>query len=234
MVDFAERLKTDPELAVEGRGAEGGTARPSRHAGMDGEPVAGDEDGLARGDRRRRAASCASAIVVDDATTRPAARDRAGAAGSGSTSRSSASCYYVVDNYRSEVSALIESTIAKWDGPSTARLMELQVGRDLQFIRINGTVVGCIVGVLDPRLHAVAVAGRGHARRSPRAPGDRSALIVRLSIAATTGPPRVSTWSIAIKRRVPTRRTGTSPGTQPRPGPHRRRIRRRRSRRIWA
>ena len=63
--------------------------------------------------------------------------------------------YYVVDNYRSEVSGLIESTIAKWDGPSTARLMELQVGRDLQFIRINGTIVGGLVGVL---IHAVSLA----------------------------------------------------------------------------
>jgi uncharacterized membrane-anchored protein YjiN (DUF445 family) len=54
---------------------------------------------------------------------------------------------YVVENYRSEVSALIESTIAKWDGPSTARTLELQVGRDLQFIRINGTIVGCLAGL---------------------------------------------------------------------------------------
>jgi uncharacterized membrane-anchored protein YjiN (DUF445 family) len=60
---------------------------------------------------------------------------------------------YVVDNYRSEVSALIESTIAKWDGPSTARTLELQVGRDLQFIRINGTIVGCLAGL---GIHAIS------------------------------------------------------------------------------
>ena len=55
---------------------------------------------------------------------------------------------YVVENYRSEVSSLIESTIARWDGEETARKMELQVGRDLQFIRINGTLVGGLAGLL--------------------------------------------------------------------------------------
>jgi uncharacterized membrane-anchored protein YjiN (DUF445 family) len=55
---------------------------------------------------------------------------------------------YIVENYRSEVSKLIESTVARWDGESTSRKMELQVGRDLQFIRINGTIVGGLAGVL--------------------------------------------------------------------------------------
>ncbi|MCU1394410.1 MAG: hypothetical protein JWM34_2838 [Ilumatobacteraceae bacterium] len=55
---------------------------------------------------------------------------------------------YVVENYRSEVSALIESTVARWDGESTSRKMELQVGRDLQFIRINGTIVGGLAGLI--------------------------------------------------------------------------------------
>ncbi|HUF97814.1 MAG TPA: DUF445 domain-containing protein [Ilumatobacter sp.] len=60
---------------------------------------------------------------------------------------------YVVDNYRSEVSHLIASTVERWDGESTARKMELQVGRDLQFIRINGTIVGGIAGVV---IHALS------------------------------------------------------------------------------
>jgi uncharacterized membrane-anchored protein YjiN (DUF445 family) len=60
---------------------------------------------------------------------------------------------YLVDHYRSEVSDLIASTVERWDGESTARRMELQVGRDLQFIRINGTLVGGLAGVA---IHAVA------------------------------------------------------------------------------
>jgi uncharacterized membrane-anchored protein YjiN (DUF445 family) len=55
---------------------------------------------------------------------------------------------YVVDHYRGEVSDIISSTVAKWDGKATAERLELQVGRDLQFIRINGTLVGGLAGVL--------------------------------------------------------------------------------------
>ena len=55
---------------------------------------------------------------------------------------------YVVDNYRSQVSHLISSTVERWDGRETADKLELQVGRDLQFIRINGTVVGGLAGLL--------------------------------------------------------------------------------------
>ncbi|NNE11932.1 MAG: DUF445 domain-containing protein, partial [Ilumatobacter sp.] len=60
---------------------------------------------------------------------------------------------YVLDRYRSEVSELIAGTVQRWDGESTARRMELQVGRDLQFIRINGTLVGGLAGIA---IHAFA------------------------------------------------------------------------------
>jgi uncharacterized membrane-anchored protein YjiN (DUF445 family) len=60
---------------------------------------------------------------------------------------------YVVDHYRSEITTLIESTVARWDAPTTSRRLELQVGRDLQFVRINGTLVGGLAGVL---IHAVS------------------------------------------------------------------------------
>lgn len=55
---------------------------------------------------------------------------------------------YVLDQYRDEVSDLISGTVARWDADDASRRIELQVGRDLQFIRINGTVVGGLVGVL--------------------------------------------------------------------------------------
>jgi uncharacterized membrane-anchored protein YjiN (DUF445 family) len=47
-----------------------------------------------------------------------------------------------------EVSSLIETTVERWDADETSRRLELQVGRDLQFIRINGTIVGSLVGLL--------------------------------------------------------------------------------------
>ncbi len=59
---------------------------------------------------------------------------------------------HLVANYRTEVSEIIASTVAKWDADATATKLELQVGRDLQFIRINGTIVGGLAGFV---IHAV-------------------------------------------------------------------------------
>jgi uncharacterized membrane-anchored protein YjiN (DUF445 family) len=59
---------------------------------------------------------------------------------------------YAVEQARGEVSQLIATTVAQWDATATSRKIELQIGRDLQFIRINGTLVGGLVGVL---LHAL-------------------------------------------------------------------------------
>ena len=50
--------------------------------------------------------------------------------------------------YSDDIAGLISSTVARWDAADTGRRLELQVGRDLQFIRVNGTVVGSLVGVL--------------------------------------------------------------------------------------
>jgi uncharacterized membrane-anchored protein YjiN (DUF445 family) len=55
---------------------------------------------------------------------------------------------FVVGRYGKEVTAVITHTIERWDGKEAAERIELHVGRDLQFIRINGTIVGGLVGVL--------------------------------------------------------------------------------------
>jgi uncharacterized membrane-anchored protein YjiN (DUF445 family) len=55
---------------------------------------------------------------------------------------------YVVTRYAPEITTLISDTVKRWDGPETSRKIELQVGRDLQFIRINGTVVGALAGLI--------------------------------------------------------------------------------------
>ncbi|WP_231123892.1 DUF445 domain-containing protein [Nocardioides sambongensis] len=62
---------------------------------------------------------------------------------------------FAVDRYGAELTAVITHTIEQWDGKEAARRIELHVGRDLQFIRINGTIVGGLVGVL---IHTVALA----------------------------------------------------------------------------
>ena len=61
---------------------------------------------------------------------------------------------FAVDRYGAEVTAIITHTIERWDGKEAAERIELHVGRDLQFIRINGTIVGGLVGVL---IHTIAV-----------------------------------------------------------------------------
>ena len=55
---------------------------------------------------------------------------------------------YLARNHARSITGIIDETIARWDGEATSRKIELQVGRDLQFIRINGTVVGALAGLL--------------------------------------------------------------------------------------
>ncbi|WP_372727378.1 DUF445 domain-containing protein [Nocardioides sp.] len=61
---------------------------------------------------------------------------------------------FAVGRYGAELTAVITHTIERWDGNEAAERIELHVGRDLQFIRINGTIVGGLVGVA---IHTVAV-----------------------------------------------------------------------------
>jgi uncharacterized membrane-anchored protein YjiN (DUF445 family) len=54
---------------------------------------------------------------------------------------------YVVTAYRDEITSLITETVASWDAEHTTMKIEAHVGRDLQFIRLNGTVVGSLAGL---------------------------------------------------------------------------------------
>ncbi|WTQ95320.1 DUF445 domain-containing protein [Streptomyces sp. NBC_00147] len=54
---------------------------------------------------------------------------------------------YVVTTYRKEITSLITDTVAGWDAEHTSKKIEAHIGRDLQFIRINGTVVGSLAGL---------------------------------------------------------------------------------------
>jgi uncharacterized membrane-anchored protein YjiN (DUF445 family) len=59
------------------------------------------------------------------------------------------------DQFHDELAGLVTGTIERWDAAETSSQLELLLGRDLQFIRINGTVVGAGVGLA---LHAIALA----------------------------------------------------------------------------
>ncbi|HET9020446.1 MAG TPA: DUF445 domain-containing protein [Ornithinibacter sp.] len=80
--------------------------------------------------------------LVDDAVWRGRLEARLGEAVS-----------FFVNTYGNELAEVISVTVDRWDGEEAAERIELHVGRDLQFIRINGTIVGALAGV---GIHAVA------------------------------------------------------------------------------
>jgi uncharacterized membrane-anchored protein YjiN (DUF445 family) len=63
---------------------------------------------------------------------------------------------FMVDRYGRELTTVITSTIDEWDGKEASRKIELHVGKDLQFIRINGTIVGGLVGLVIHTFSVVA------------------------------------------------------------------------------
>ena len=60
---------------------------------------------------------------------------------------------YLVRTVGAEIATVISDTVARWDAADASRRIELHVGRDLQFIRLNGTVVGALVGLV---IHGVS------------------------------------------------------------------------------
>ncbi len=54
---------------------------------------------------------------------------------------------HVVDNYRDPLSEIVSETIESWDAAATSQRIELNIGTDLQYIRVNGTLVGGLVGL---------------------------------------------------------------------------------------
>jgi len=65
---------------------------------------------------------------------------------------------FLVDRYRHDIASLITDTVERWDADETTEKIELMVGRDLQYIRLNGTVVGALAGVT---IYAIAHAFLG-------------------------------------------------------------------------
>jgi uncharacterized membrane-anchored protein YjiN (DUF445 family) len=61
----------------------------------------------------------------------------------------------LADQFHDELAGLVTGTIQRWDAAQTSSQLELLLGPDLQFIRINGTVVGAGVGLA---LHAIVLA----------------------------------------------------------------------------
>lgn len=58
----------------------------------------------------------------------------------------------LVEQHRDAIASLISETVRSWDARETSQRVEAAIGTDLQYIRINGTLVGGLVGLL---IHAV-------------------------------------------------------------------------------
>jgi uncharacterized membrane-anchored protein YjiN (DUF445 family) len=61
----------------------------------------------------------------------------------------------LADQFHDELAGLVTGTIERWDAAETSSQLELLLGHDLQYIRINGTVVGAGIGLA---LHAISLA----------------------------------------------------------------------------
>lgn len=55
---------------------------------------------------------------------------------------------FLVERYRHDIASIITDTVEKWDPAETTEKIELMVGRDLQYIRLNGTIVGALAGLV--------------------------------------------------------------------------------------
>lgn len=64
------------------------------------------------------------------------------------TERVVAASKHLASNYAPEITAIISDTVERWDAAETSDKIEVLVGKDLQFIRMNGTIVGSLAGLL--------------------------------------------------------------------------------------
>ena len=92
------------------------------------------------------------------------------------------------DRYGDELTAVITHTIDRWDGKEAARKIELHVGRDLQFIRINGTIVGGLVGVVIHAVERAALTPGGAQLRGPAGSQQVVALARTVTLSQSASP----------------------------------------------
>ncbi len=87
------------------------------------------------------------------AASRPVQTDRSLASSLQRLAQSGARA--LAEQFHDELADLVTGTIQRWDAQQTSTQLELLLGPDLQFIRINGTVVGAGIGLI---LHAIVQA----------------------------------------------------------------------------
>ena len=122
---------------------------------------------------------------------------------------------YLVERFSADVADLVGSTVARWDTEETSRRIELQVGRDLQWIRVNGTVVGGLAGLV---IYTIAQLLAADARRSggralDARPDDRDDhLASHRPSACTSGPTLSAAAALPLIERPAARLVASGPG----------------------
>jgi uncharacterized membrane-anchored protein YjiN (DUF445 family) len=154
--DFVVRLKLDPEFQQRGEQIRAELmAHPALGDylhGIWGELLAWLHDDLGRGDStiRQRIASMAGALgtrlQADEAIRRWI------------NEQIEAAAPLAIERYREDIRRYIEERVADWNASEMTGELERHIGRDLQFIRINGTLVGGLVGL---SIHALTQLLRG-------------------------------------------------------------------------
>jgi uncharacterized membrane-anchored protein YjiN (DUF445 family) len=127
LVRYAARL--DGTTAAIESGAEGGECAEGERAAGEGQP--GDSGALERG-----IVSFAESVLANEAMLAEVDQLLTDAV------------LGMVEQHRHEVGELISHTVSAWDPDATSHRIELAIGRDLQFIRINGTIVGGLAGLV--------------------------------------------------------------------------------------
>ena len=139
-----DRLATDPEYLARGE--------ELKQQMLDNPAVIGQIDAMWHAIEMRlnsAATSAAIADAIETALTSVAARVRDDAEMRDRINRwLRVAALRAVASRRQEIAAFIRKVVENWDTETLIMRIEMQVGRDLQFIRINGTVVGGLVGLL--------------------------------------------------------------------------------------
>jgi len=146
VAEFTERLRSDPAFRLKGDELKGEVlAHPALAEylhGLWGDLLAWLKDDLALPESAIRARIGDIALTLGDKLRADAAMQQ------WINEQIVAAAPPSIDRYREDIRGYIESRVAQWNTEEMTRELELNIGRDLQFVRINGTLVGGLIGVL--------------------------------------------------------------------------------------
>jgi uncharacterized membrane-anchored protein YjiN (DUF445 family) len=155
VADIVERLKNDPGFQLKGDALKDEVLAHPKLAeylhGLWGELLAWLHNDLASPDStlRQRVASVAQSLgdkLAADTAMQQWINDQVFAAAPP-----------WIDRYREDIRRYIETRVDRWNTEELTRELELNIGRDLQFVRLNGTLVGGLIGLL---IHTLTQAAR--------------------------------------------------------------------------